>query len=94
MREVIDTLAAIYCNYFNKHGEDEGFKILRFQSVVSVLCNLYQTFISEGIAPIELIEMDKKKKYYTISIKYYSRLNERIKASKAAYVLELITSNY
>lgn len=87
-------IAKLYVGFSIKHGEEETFKLIRAKSVVSVLYHLYQTFIKEGTIPIESLPKEKKIKYYQIACAYYSSLKERIKASKAMYVLELITSNF
>lgn len=58
-----------------------------------LLHELYNRTIKEGGIPIEGLSVDKKLKYYSIACKYYNEPELRIKASKAAYMLALITSN-
>lgn len=87
-------LAAKYADYFDKYGEDKGFELLRFEVVVSVLSYTYTLFLIDSIDPIESIPRCKKEKYFFISKKYFEKKEQRIRASKAAYVLELITSNF
>ena len=88
------TLASKYANYFIQNGEEKGFSLLRFDVVVSILNTIYLDFMKDGIDGIEKIPQEKKIKYYNISGKYFIDKSHRIKASKAAYILELITSNY
>ena len=94
MKETMILLATKYGDYFNMHGEEKGFELLKFEVIVSVLHCVYNIFMNDGIEPIENIPQDKKKKYYNISKKYFEKTNQRVRISKAAYVLELITSNF
>lgn len=94
MKETMILLATKYGEYFNTHGEEKGFELLRFEVIVSVLHCVYNIFIIDNIEPIEQIPKEKKEKYFDISKRYFEKTNQRIRASKAAYTLELITSNY
>lgn len=58
-----------------------------------LLFDLYGKFILDGIPSIESLNEDKKLFYFNIARKYYVNTKDIIQASKAAYVLSLITSN-
>ena len=60
---------------------------------VKVLNELYDKFMKDGIAPIESLTPEEKTKYWTIAKKYHTEQSMAIKASKAAYIISLITSN-
>ena len=60
---------------------------------VKILNELYDKFMADGIAPIESISNEEKMKYWNIGKKYHPDQPSAIRASKAAYVLALITSN-
>jgi len=40
------------------------------------------------------IPQEKKEKYWKVACDYFTELPDRLKASKAAYALELITGNF
>ena len=76
---------------------DEGkdcWCVINCKLPLRLLYTLYDTFLrDDGIMPIEFLDDEKKRFYYDISCRYYQTKEDRIKASKAAYVLALITSN-
>ena len=75
------------------NGED-CWCLINLSVPCKALSDLYKTFIeTDGIMPIEFLDDEKKRFYFDISCKYYQTTEDRIKASKAAYVLALITSN-
>lgn len=81
---------------FNKANETTagtGYYVVGLFVPMKLLYDLYNKFMKDGIAPIEEIPEDKKRKYFNIASVYYDQTPERIKASKAAYVLDLLTSN-
>lgn len=86
----MQNIAAIYAKNFDRIG----FSMLQYEVVVSVLYFLYPIFVKDGIDPIEAISQEKKLKYFSLSGIYFSETQKRVKASKAAYVLELITSTF
>ncbi len=90
-----ETMAAIYAEYYIKHGEEKTHKFIFGTGVaLSVLNSLYPVFIKDGITEMQFIPQAKKEKYWSTACKYYETLGDRLKASKAAYVLELITSTF
>lgn len=91
-----DSIYIQFVDFFNKAEEKEkgtGYKLISLVVPMRLLYDLYAKFISEGIDPIENLAIDLKQKYWNIAMKYYEDVPERIKASKACYILALITSN-
>lgn len=76
----------------NDSGKD-GFILLKSSVACKLLNELYNKFILDGIPPIESLPEDKKINYYNISKKHCEDKDYLIMVSKAAYVLNLITSN-
>ncbi len=94
MKSFNETMAVMYVDYYNKHGEDKTYDFcLKTGVALSVLCSLYERFVKEGIADMANLPQEKKEKFWIVACKYYPEMPERLKASKAAYVLSLITSN-
>lgn len=90
-----ENMAASYVEYFNENGEEKTFDfVLKTNVALSVLGSLYSNFMKDGVTPMENISKEKKEKYWLTACKYYEELPERLKASKAVYVLELITSTF
>lgn len=91
--------SSIYIEFANSFNEaeseekDSGYYLIRLAIPMKLLYELYLKFMRDGITPIEEIPTDKKQKYFNISRKYYSDLKDQIRASKAAYTLDLLTSN-
>lgn len=87
----------MYADYFNKLNEEgkDGYILLKSTVCIILLCELYKKFTSQTEEPITSLEdlpLDKKTKYWNIAKKYYTEIPDRIKASKCAYTLSLITS--
>lgn len=90
-----ERIATTIAEYFIEHGEEKAVKFSLTTSVsLSVLNSLYPNFVKDGITPMENIPVEKKNKYWDNACKYHEELPERLKASKANYVLELITSTF
>lgn len=90
----MQSMYTYYANEFvslNEQGKD-GYLLLCSTVCVKLLSELYRKFISEGIEPIENLSKEKKLKYWNAAKKYWQTEPEAIKASKACYVLDLITS--
>lgn len=89
-----ETMAVMYVDYYNKHGEEKTLDfVLKTHVSLSVLSALYERFTKEGIADMTNLPQEKKEKFWKIACKYYEEMGDRLKASKAAYVLSLITSS-
>jgi hypothetical protein len=90
-----ETMAVMYADYYVKNGEQKTFDfVLKSNVSLYVLNNLYENFILEGVEDLSKLPQEKKDKYWKLACEYFTNLPERLKASKAAYVLELITSNF
>lgn len=82
--------------FFHKYFSDEnndGYRLLNSSVCLTICEGLYTRFLKDGIEPIEELPEERKRKLYNESIKYYSSKEQIVKASKTAYVLQLITSN-
>lgn len=92
-------MAIIYVDYYNKYGEEKTYDfVLRTKVALSVLNSLYNQFLTEPDENVRIVELgklpeEKKQKFWDIACKYFTELPDRLKASKAAYVISLITSN-
>ena len=73
-------------------GKD-GYLIIKFVVPLSILSGLYERLKSIDVPPIETLTVEEKKKYWEIAKKYYESEQEAIKASKASYMLSLITNS-
>lgn len=76
-----------------KKEKNSGYYIINLTVPMRLLFELYNKFMNDGITPIENIPTEQKQKYFNISRKYYNDLKDQIKASKACYTLDLLTSN-
>ena len=78
---------------WNEAGKS-GYDLIKMSVPLTLMNDLYFKFMKDGgIEPIENLPKEKKQFYFDQSCKYYEFTEQRIKASKAAYVLDLITSN-
>jgi hypothetical protein len=91
-----ETMGVVYADYYAKNGEQKTFDfVLKSHVSLYVLNNLYENFmLGGGIDEMSKISQEKKEKYWKLACEYFTDLPDRLKASKAAYVLELITSNF
>lgn len=90
-----ETMATLYGDYYVKHGEMKALNLIFGTGVaIYVLTTLYDNFIKDGLDSMEKIPKEKKDKYWQTACVYFTELPERLKASKAFYCLELITSNF
>lgn len=94
MKSFNETMGALYVDYYVQHGEQKTYDfVLKTHVALSVLNSLYENFIKEGISELGKLPEPTKQKYWDIGCKYFEEMGDRIKASKAIYVLELITAN-
>ena len=91
IREMYSKLAILYGEYHLSTGK---YSILRFKVVSNILFSFYQGFVnSKEITPIEELAPDVKKRLWDIAGEFYLEKEMRVKASKAAYVLEVVSLN-
>lgn len=89
-----ETMAILYVEYYNQHGEDKTYDfVLKTHVALSVLNALYENFIKDGIDELGKLPQETKEKFWNVGCKYFETMGDRIKASKACYVLSLITAN-
>lgn len=84
-------LIQYYYSYFMDENND-GYRLLCSSVCVNMLNGIYLCFIKEGIEPLESLPQEKKQMFWEQAIKYYPDTERRMRASRAAYVLTLITS--
>lgn len=96
MKSFNETMGAVYVDYFNQHGEEKTLDfVIKTHVSVNVLGSIYDDAIkTEGVTEMAKLPQAKKEKYWDIACKYYEEMGDRLKASKACYALELITSNF
>lgn len=94
MKSFNENMGALYVEYYNQHGEQKTYDfVLGTKVALSVLNSLYDNFINDGIDELGKLPQETKEKFWNIGCKYFEEMGDRIKASKAVYVLELITAN-
>jgi len=90
---MFNELIQFYYDYFTD-SKNDGWRLIGSSVCVIVLLELYKKFLDNGeIVTIEELPEDKKKMFWDISCRFYQTIEQRIRASKASYVLSLITSN-
>lgn len=94
IKSFYEETAVMYVDYYNQHGEQKTYDfVLGTKVALSVLNSLYENFVRDGIDELGKLPQETKQKYWDIGCKYFESMADRIKASKAIYVLSLITSN-
>lgn len=94
MKSFNETMAVMYVDYYNQHGAERTYDfVLKTHVALSVLCSLYESFVRDGIDELGKLPEPTKQKYWDIGCRYFEEMGDRIKASKAIYVLELICAN-
>jgi len=90
---------SLYMQFANSFLEAEqkeknsGYYLINLIVPMRLLFELYNKFMNDKITPIEDLPTEQKLKYFNISKKYYNETKDQIKASKACYTLDLLTSN-
>jgi len=89
---MFDTLIHFYFDYFT-NPKNDGWALISSSVCVSILSGLYVGFVENSEAiPMEELLIEEKQRYWDIAGKYYQDKEQRVKATKAAYALALITS--
>jgi hypothetical protein len=92
-KELYQKIAGIYAQYFIDNGKDKGYELLLSKDFpLSILNSLYRTFINEGVPELSTIPQEEKSRIWKLALKYQTENQKRIEASRAAYVLSLITN--
>ena len=89
MKELYDTIASLIGNHYSKTGDCN---LLNSEIGLSVFLSIYDRFILEGITKIEDLPKEDKMKYFNMVKEFCITKEEKIKKSKAAYILSLITA--
>ncbi len=74
-----------------KKGLD-AYLMLKFSIPLNELWKLYERLIQVDVPPIETLPQSEKEKYWNIAKMYHEEKDLAIKASKASYILSLITN--
>ena len=74
-----------------KDGGSDGYLLLKFTLPLNQLLRLYEKMEASEIPPIEMLTDEQKQKYWKIARGFYDDKETAIKASKAAYMLDLIS---
>lgn len=92
-QEFYGKMGILYADYYKKYGEQKGIDFM-FKSYIAmyVLHNIYKNSILDGMCAIENISKDQKEKYWNLTEPYFTETEDRIRASKIVYLLELITT--
>lgn len=75
-----------------KDGGD-GYILISLSVPMNSLFGLYERLIKVDVPPIETLPEEEKLKYWNLAKKYHSSEEKAIQASKAAYMLSLITNS-
>lgn len=73
-------------------GSDK-YLMIKFSLPLNAFYKLYLSLIQVDIKPIEVLADEEKTKYWELAKKYYTDKETAIKASKAIYMLSLITNS-
>lgn len=84
----------LFADIFNERTEKgkDGYLIIKFSVPLSILSGLYERLSKVDVPPIETLPIDEKKKYWSIAKQFYESESQAIIASKAAYMISLITN--
>lgn len=88
-----ESLILFFVELFNKEqskGHD-GFILLKSGIFLNVFIALYDKLILVDVMPIDSIPQEEKIKYWNIAKGYYQDKETAVKASKAAYLISLLT---
>jgi hypothetical protein len=75
-----------------KEGKD-AFILIKFSVPMGCFLNLYERLVLVDVPPLETLPVVEKEKYWNIAKTFYPDKEQAIKASKAAYMLSLITNS-
>ena len=90
-----DNLLFFFVKLFTQieYKKKNGFIILKSGLCINVCCSTYEKLILVDVMPIDSIPQEEKIKYWNIAKEYYPEKQDAIKASKAAYIISLLTQN-
>ncbi len=91
MNELIMVIIGKGFNGMMETGQD-GYALIRLKCPLYYLLQAYNEMIKSEIPPIESLSIEEKTKYWEIAKMYYPEKEKAIMASKAAYILSIITN--
>lgn len=72
--------------------QEKGFMVLKSSVILNAMYWLYLKLVLTGeIKPIEILGVEEKNFYWEVAKRYYTEKDQAVMASKAAYILDLIT---
>jgi len=77
----------------NNTFTSDGYIILYSSVACETLHNLYLKLIQVDVKPIEILPVAEKNKYWEIAKRYYTEKDLAIRASKAAYMITILTNS-
>lgn len=88
-----DSLLMFFVKLFTQIEDknQNGFIILKSDLCLKVFCYTYEKLILVDVMPINSILQEEKIKYWNIAKEYYNDKETAVKASKAAYLISLLT---
>lgn len=79
--------------YFQREKDGlDAYLMIKFTVPLNALWKLYERLIQVDVPPIEILPQEEKERYWNIAKKYHEEKDLAIKASKASYILSLITN--
>ena len=89
-----ESLIMFFVELFNKEKQKskDGFILLKSGIFISCFLMLYEKLILVDVMPIDSIPQNEKLKYWNIAKEYYTDKETAVKASKAAYMICLISN--
>ena len=80
--------------FFKREKDNkDAYLMIKSNVVLNIFYKLYNKLTLLDVPPIESLTSEEKTKYWDIAKRYYSDKDKAIKASKAAYILTLITNS-
>lgn len=89
-----DTFIMFLVDMYFKREKDgkDPFLIIKFTVPLNALYKLYNKLSKVDVPPIESLSTEEKTKYWEIAKRYHEDKSSAILASKASYILNLLTN--
>lgn len=89
-----DSLVVLFAEIFTglQDKGSNGYVIIKSGVAMKILWNLYERLSLIDVPTIDGLPLKQKEKYWNIGKEFYELQEDRIKASKAAYMISLITN--
>jgi len=89
-----DTFIMFLVDMYFKREKDgkDPYLMLKFTVPLNALYKLYNKLSQVDVPPIESLSSEEKTKYWLIAKRYHEDKSSAILASKASYILNLLTN--